>query len=49
MSASLLLFLCSKEEVCQKVDVTISGLPERGQGGLLTIGGDTVCAGDVTL
>ena len=38
-------YLCQKAEVGQEVYETISGLPQRGQGELLTINGDRVCEG----
>ena len=46
MIASLLLYLCEKDEVGQEVDKTISDLPKIRQGALLNINWDTVCEGD---
>ena len=41
MSSSLFVYVCSKEEVCLEIDEPISNLPEKEQGGLLIIDGDT--------
>ena len=46
MSASLLSYVCEKEEVGEEVDETIYDLPKIGKGELLTIDGGPVCEGD---
>ena len=46
ISASSLSYLCSKEEVGQEVDETISNFPKIVQVELLTIDGDHVVEGD---
>ena len=40
-----LSYVCEKEGVGKEVDETISALPKRGQGRLLTIDGYPVCEG----
>ena len=48
MSPSSLKYVCEKEEVGKEVDETLSYLPKRGQGELLTIHGDNFCEVDNT-
>ena len=46
MSSSSLSYVCSKEEVGQEANGTISDLPKKEEFGLLTIYGDPVDGGD---
>ena len=45
MITSSLSYVFNKEEFGKEVDKTISSLPKRGQGQLLTIDGYPVCEG----
>ena len=42
------MIVCEKEEVGKEADKTISDLPKRGQGELLTINWDPICEGNIT-
>ena len=46
MSSCLLLYVCSEEDIGQEVNETISDLPPKGEGELLTIVRDPVDEGD---
>ena len=45
-SASLISYVCEKQEVVKKLDETIYDPPKMGYGEQLTIDGDTVCEGE---